>query len=223
VPKLASGLCAFGQIISDVKYNYMATSPVRLNNDAAYAALDALFRDIEAKGRSHLVADGFDSDRIDVRRTIDMRYVGQVHECSVEIGNFAIDGLTICDVKDAFHRRHEELYAYAERHTPVEAVNIESTLYGRIDKPAPPRVGQGPPAREAQKGSRNAIFTPDGRRQEAPVYDGERLGAGATIEGPAIIEETTTTIVIEPGWMAVLDPSGSYVIRQMIARAPDER
>ena len=50
LPKLASGLCAFGQIISDVKYNYMATSPVRLNNDAACGAtLDALFRDIEGQ------------------------------------------------------------------------------------------------------------------------------------------------------------------------------
>ena len=223
VPKLASGLCAFGQIISDVKYNYMATSPVRLNNDAAYASLDGLFHDIEAKGKSHLLADGFHSDRIDVRRTIDMRYVGQVHECSVEIGNFAIDALTIDDVKDAFHRRHEELYAYAERHNAVEAVNIESTLYGRIDKPAPPRVGAGTPANEAQKGNRDAIFTPDGHRQRTPVYDGERLGAGATITGPAIIEETTTTIVIEPDWMAVLDPSGSYVItRRMIGPAPDE-
>jgi N-methylhydantoinase A len=212
LPKLASGLCAFGQIISDVKYNYMATSPVRLNNDAVYAGLDALFRDIEAKGMSHLAADGFEPDRIDIRRSVDMRYVGQVHECSVEIGNFAIDAATIEAVKDAFHRRHEELYAYAERHTPVEAVNIESTLYGRIDKPAPPRIGKGLRASEAQKASRDAIFTPDGKRQPTPVFDGERLGAGVTIAGPAIIEETTTTIVVEPGWTAVLDASGSYVI-----------
>ena len=159
---------------------------------------------------SHLLADGFDSDRIDVRRTIDMRYVGQVHECSVETGNFAIDAKTVESVKDAFHRRHEELYAYAERHNAVEAVNIESTLYGRIDKPAPPRIGKGLPASAAQKGSRDAIFTPDGMRQSTPVYDGERLGAGATIIGPAIIEETTTTIVVEPGWTAVLDASGSW-------------
>ena len=38
------------------------------------------------------------------------------------------------------------------------------------------------------------------------------LGAGASIAGPAIIEEVTTTIVIEPGWTAKLDASGSYVI-----------
>jgi N-methylhydantoinase A len=212
LPKLASGLCAFGQIISDVKYNYMATIPVRLNNDAAYAALDALFREIEAKGVGHLEADGFGRDRIEVKRSIDMRYVGQVHECTVEIGNFTIDAATIETVKDAFHRRHEELYTYSERHNAVEAVNIESTLYGRIDKPMPPRIGKGLAASEATSGHRDAIFTSDGRRQRTPVYDGARLGAGATIVGPAIIEEVTTTLVVEPGWKAVLDASGSYVI-----------
>jgi N-methylhydantoinase A len=52
--KLSSGLCAYGQIISDVKYNYMATIPVRLEGDATFARIDALFDDIETKGVEHL-------------------------------------------------------------------------------------------------------------------------------------------------------------------------
>ena len=51
LPKLASGLCAFGQIISDVKYNYMATAPARLDNEEAYKRIDALFKSIEVEGR----------------------------------------------------------------------------------------------------------------------------------------------------------------------------
>ena len=54
-----------------------------------------------------------------------MRYVGQVHECTVDIGNFEINDKTIETVKDAFHKRHEELYTYSERHNAVEVVNIE--------------------------------------------------------------------------------------------------
>ena len=64
------------------------------------------------------------------------------------------------------------------------------------------------------RGTRKAIFTPDGRRQRVPVYDGARLGAGDAVAGPAIIEEVTTTIVIEPNWAARLDESGSYLINQ---------
>lgn len=213
VPKLASGLCAFGQIISDVKYNYMATCPVRLDNDEAYERINTLFKELESEGAVHLKADGFAKSNIKVKRSLEMRYVGQVHECTVEIDNFEINAKTADRLKQAFNRRHEELYTYSEPNSLVEVVNLESTLYGVIDKPAGALIAKGEGTDKALRGTRKAIFTPDGKRQRVPVYDGARLGAGDTIKGPAIIEEVTTTIVIEPHWTARLDESGSYVIR----------
>ena len=214
LPKLASGLCAFGQIISDVKYNYMATSPARLDNAEAYRRLNSLFEETENKGVKHLLDDGFSRKDIVIRRSLEMRYVGQVHECTVDIDVFEINEETIERVKEAFHRRHEELYTYSERHSIVEVVNIESTLYGVIEKPRLPALTQGLAAESAIKHHRESIFSADGKGMRVPVYDGERLGAGANIAGPAIIEEVTTTIVIEPGWTARLHTSGSYVIER---------
>jgi N-methylhydantoinase A len=212
LPKLASGLCAFGQIISDVKYNYMATAPLRLDNDAAYARIDELFGQIEAQGIGQLKSDAFKGRDIVIKRSLDMRYVGQVHECTVEIGTFKVDAKSIGRVKDAFHKRHKELYTYAEPASTVEVVNIESTLYGVVDKPARMSIGKGASPAKALKGHRDAVFSADGKRVKTPIYDGTPLGAGATIKGPAVIEEVTTTIVIEPGWTARLDASGSYLI-----------
>jgi N-methylhydantoinase A len=212
LPKLASGLCAFGQIISDVKYNYMATAPLRLDNEEAYRHIDRLYGQIEVQGVKHLATDGFKKSQIDVKRSLDMRYVGQVHECTVDIETFEINARTIRKVKEAFHKRHEELYTYSERHNAVEVVNIESTLFGRIDKPKPPKLAKGGSPARALKGHRKAIFEASGRATRTPIYDGSRLGAGANIVGPAIIEEVTTTIVIEPGWATRLDATGSYVI-----------
>ena len=212
LPKLASGLCAFGQIISDVKYNYMATSPERLDNKEAYGRIDALFKQIEKQGVAHLEADGFKKNRIAIKRSMDMRYVGQVHECTVEIGTFDVTEKTIGKIIEAFHKRHEELYTYSERQSTVEIVNIESTLFGKVEKPKAPKLGRGLAPEKALKGNRNAIFSADGKAKKTPVYDGSKLGACAKIIGPAIIEEVTTTIVIEPGWTAKLDASGSYVI-----------
>jgi N-methylhydantoinase A len=212
LPKLASGLCAFGQIISDVKYNYMATAPLRLDNDAAFARIDALFSQIEAQGVAHLRTDGFKAKDIIVKRSIDMRYVGQVHECSVEIGTFKVDAKSIARIKDAFHKRHEELYTYAEPQSVVEVVNIESTVYGVVEKPERMTIGKGATPAKALKGHRDAVFSADGKRLRTPIYDGTPLGVGATIKGPAVIEEVTTTIVLEPGWTARLDASGSYLI-----------
>jgi N-methylhydantoinase A len=212
LPKLASGLCAFGQIISDVKYNYMATAPARLDNDESYKRIDRLFKSIEAKGVKHLAGDGFAKSNIRVRRSLDMRYVGQVHECTVDVDTFDINAKTIGRIKDAFHRRHEELYTYSERHSTVEVVNIEATIYGLIDKPKLPALKKGKNLQDTVKERRKAIFSASGKGVRTPVYDGGALGAGAVIEGPAIIEEITTTIVIEPDWVAKLHGSGSYVI-----------
>ena len=212
VPKLASGLCAFGQIISDVKYNYMATAVLRLDNEAGYAKIDQLFNQIEAEGVAHLASDGFaPADRL-IKRSLDMRYVGQVHECTVEIESFAIDAQSIDRIKAAFHARHEQLYTNAEPQSTVEVVNIESTVYGLMEKPKRLHIAPGKPAASAIKAHRMAVFSADGKRVSTPIYDGSALGAGARIAGPAVIEEITTTIVIEPGWSAVLDASGSYVI-----------
>jgi len=210
VPKLASGLCAFGQIISNVKYNFMATNPVRLEGEEIFNQLTDLYEEIEKEGIRHLEADGFSRDKIDVRRSIDMRYVGQIHECTVDIGQMDMTAETVGEIKERFHKRHEQLYTYAEPHNLVEVVNIESTLYGLVEKPKAPQIPASQGVEAAKKAERPMIFSTDGAQLSAPVYDGEKLGAGDTITGPAVIEEVTTTIVIEPGWQAQLHDSASY-------------
>ena len=214
VSKLSSGLCAYGQIISDVKYNYMATIPVRLDKNCDYEKINRLFKDIETKGKEHLINDGFNEEEIDIYRSMEMRYLGQIHECTVNIETFDIDNKTIEKVKDAFHKRHEELYTYSELQSPVELVNIESTLYGRIDRPDPSEIESDTLLKEAIKSSRNLIFSNSGESIKTPVYDGNFLSDGHQINGPAVVEEDTTTLVIEPGWLLKLHKSGTYIINR---------
>ena len=212
ISKLASGLCAYGQIISDVKYNYMAPAPIRLEGAAAAKKLDDLFTSLEARGKVDLAGDGFAEDRISIRRSLDMRYVGQVHECTVEIDPFEVTEDTIEDIKAAFHARHKELYTYDEPHNAVEIVNVESTIAGHVDKPERMTIAAGKGAHETLKGTRSMVFNADGIAQDTPVYDGSAMGAGDTLHGPAVIEEVTTTIVVEPGWTVSLHDSGVYVL-----------
>ena len=212
VSKLASGLCAYGQIISDVKYNYMAPAPVRLEGAAAAARLDGLFEGLESRGIAVLKGDGFADDRISIRRSLDMRYVGQVHECTVDVDPFPLDEAALERLKAAFHARHEELYTYSEPGSMVEVVNVESAICGQVDKPRRMSIATGKGAEAAQAGLRDMIFAADGATRPTPVYAGALLGAGDTIIGPAVIEEVTTTIVIEPGWTAELTGSGVYVL-----------
>jgi N-methylhydantoinase A len=62
----------------------------------------------------------------------------------------------------------------------------------------------------ALRSRRQAFF--DGRFVDTPVYDGDRVGHGHRIEGPAIVEERFTTMVVYPGWTAELDRHGNYSV-----------
>lgn len=212
VPKLASGLCAFGQILSDVKYNYMAATPMRLDKRADLARLEQRFADLEREGAAALRSEGITRDRIAFKRSIDMRYVGQVHECSVDIGDTVVGSTTIDAIKSAFHQLHKQLFTYDEPASLIEVVNIETTVFGKTELLSPAQLPKGGNAAAAIKARRPMIFGGDAAPIETPVYDGTLLGADDVIDGPSVIEEPTTTIVVQPGWQARLDATGCYVI-----------
>jgi N-methylhydantoinase A len=91
-------------------------------------------------------------------------------------------------------------------------VNVESAISGAVDKPARMTIAPGNGAHSALRGTREMIFDASGIPHETPVYDGAALGAGDRISGPAVIQEVTTTLVIEPGWLAELDATGVYIL-----------
>lgn len=94
----------------------------------------------------------------------------------------------------------------------VEVVNVESAISGRVDRPRRMSIAKGSGAATAQAGTRAMIFAADGTARETAVYAGNKLGAGDRITGPAVIEEVTTTLVVEPGWTAELTSSGVYLL-----------
>lgn len=211
VPKVSSVFCAFGQIISDVRYNYLASEPMRLDDNANLKALNDKFNELETQGREHLISDGFNDAQISCSRSVEMRYVGQIHECNVEIHPGEITREKMASVLDDFHKRHEELYTYSEPHNPVELVNIESTMVGNVEKPEFKQVAQrGRSIADALVEYRPALFGNDGHWTDTPIYSGPELDVGVTIDGPAVVEEPTTNIVVRPGWQLVLEPNNCY-------------
>ncbi|BAL27532.1 hydantoinase/oxoprolinase family protein [Azoarcus sp. KH32C] len=212
VPKLASGLCAFGQVLSDVKYSYMAACPGRLDEHTDFLRLEWLFQDIEAEGLRVLRNEGFTDDMIRIERSLDMRYVGQIQECTVPAGKGRLLPESAALLRQRFDEIHQRLFTFCEPDSPVEIVNIESTVYGLF--PDFPVCGHDDADASADpvKAWRKVYLGQgdDIVASEVPVYDGERIRLGHAINGPALIEEPTTTILLEAGWQAVLEPSGVY-------------
>ena len=89
---------------------------------------------------------------------------------------------------------------------------VAAPVLGKTDLLSPAQLPKGGQASEAIRTRRPMIFGADAAAISTAVYDGTRLGAGDVIDGPSVIEEPTTTIVVQPGWQARLDPTGCYVI-----------
>lgn len=212
IPKVASGLCAFGEAIADVKHTYVASYTAPLPEIDA-GRLNELFEELEERGRRDIAEEGFREEDIYVERSLDMKYVDQVHECSVPTPVFTITDDRLAEIADAFHDRHEALYTYCERDNVPEVVNVEVNAYGRSPRLAASsaeRAGQA--SRSARVAERDAYFEEAQAYRSTPVYDGTRLDVGSAVDGPAVVDEPATTIVVFPGSRLELIRSDLYVM-----------
>lgn len=212
VPKTASVFCAMGMLESDLKHDYVRTMWKPLDNidfDEVNQAFDAM----EAEARATLLAEGLNEDQIQIERGFDLRYMGQHHEVPVTIPAGKIDETMLPEIKKRFNDAHNRLFLYSEPESPLESINIRLTGLGIIPKTSLTswQTG-GKDSSEAIKGSRKAYFGELGGWVDTQIFDGSKLKAGNIIEGPAIIEEVTTTIVVNPYDKATIDRLGNVVI-----------
>ena len=112
---------------------------------------------------------------------------------------------------EAFHDLHEELHTYAVREEEPVVRSVRLQTVGTTPKPGLREYEPVATSVDAALRSRRPAYF-DGRFEDTPVYDGDQLGCGHEIEGPAIVEERFTTIVIHPGQRARIDSAGNYVI-----------
>ena len=214
VPKVASGLCAFGEAIADVKHSHMATYITHFSK-LDLGRLNRILSDLESTGRKDLKEEGFAPEDIEIQRSMEIRYADQIHECAVPIpfqGELSKESMD--KVKELFHRRHEELYTYCEPDNEPELVNMEVNVIGltRASSRAVGQVkGNGAGGRAATS-KRRAYFHEHKDYVEVSVYDGRQVEVGQSIAGPAIIEEPTTTIVVFPNWKIELKPASYYLM-----------
>lgn len=211
VPKTSPAFSALGLLIADyladTQRSYIA--PAKL---ADAERVSALFSELEAQAEAELAVAGLAPDQLVHNRFLAICYPGQTFDMPVPAITDASGRMRAADLEatiERFHDRHEELHTYAMREEEpiVRAVRVQTA--GRTEKPRLPEVAPASgPAEGAVRVRRPAFF--DGAFVDTPVYDGDALGSGHVIEGPAVIEERFTTIVLYPGHRAELDRYGNY-------------
>ena len=145
-----------------------------------------------------------------------MKYIDQIHYCDVQVPPGTMDTDKLARLRENFHRRHEELYTYSEPDNEPEIVSLRASTV--VDTHAPTDAGSGATIPEISikpQGTRNVIM-PDSREfRSTPIYrnTGDDFNsAGFFLEGPAIIEEETTTIFVPAGTTIRYDPAGFYLL-----------
>ena len=205
VPKAAPAFSALGVLISDRLVedtrSYIVGVP-----EADLDRVNALLQEMEEAAGAELGALG--GGDIDFSRFANMRYPGQQFDLSVPLPPGTVVRADLEGAAEGFHRLHEESHTYAQRDQApiISSLRLRAALPGTKIALPETSPAEGPPT---PKLHRRAYF--DGYA-DTPVYDGPSLGAGARVEGPAIIEEPFTTIVVWPQDTAEIDRWGNYVM-----------
>ena len=216
VPKESSIFCAAGMLLSDLKHDSVRSYHCLFNKKSLDRSFFlALLAEMEEEGERTLAGEGIPPERRRFEHSLDLRYVGQYHEVNVGLAAEVIKGLDLEAIQRAFHAAHNRLYGYdlEKEGTGLELVNIRQTAKGLTDKPVLQKEtfrGENPAS--ARKGERPVFIPEEGNYQPVPVYDGQALGYGNRLKGPAIVEQVNTTIFVPPQYELRCDEYGSYLL-----------
>ncbi len=215
VPQEAGTYCAFGMTVTDVRHDH--SEPLHtLTSTAEPAAINALFDRLERQARQRLIDDGFSPEQITIERSVDARYPNQVHELTLAIESPPPYGHNeLRAIEHSFHREHEQRFTYALTELPIECLHWRITAIGRMPIAAhDPRPLEsdvdGQPA-SGRVGERDACVAGEGQISFAIHRAGE-LGPNAVIDGPAILQAPTTTVLLMRGDRLHVQADRSYLI-----------
>ena len=206
VPAGAAVFSAWGMMLSDLRRDYFVTRLADLSEDAA-ESLESLFAETEEQARGQFEAEGIDRNTVSFLRYGKFRYQNQEHTTEVLIDG-SVTSANLAKIEADFHETYEREYTY-RLDAPVELVGIHLVASAEVGKLTMTKqvVGEAD-ASSALKGKRDVDYALEGVH-EADIYDGTKLKPGMSFCGPAIIEDSGSTVVIHPDNRAEMDEYGN--------------
>lgn len=209
VPRLAGAFCAFGMLHSDVRHDFDRSYLAALNG-VDPEDLESRFAVLEERGSRILCDEGFDGQRQSKRRALALRYRGQQWDLMVDV-----TGIDLADggipIRTAFERDHERLFGHTQPEGEIEIAKLRVTATGLLA--ASGRKKQRAIAHSVEAKERRQVYLNEtvGWR-EIPIFDGGELRPGCRLQGPLIIDDSTTTIFLEGADDLEIDREGNYMI-----------
>lgn len=215
-PGGAGVMSAFGLLVSPLSYETIK-SDRHLLDELDASAFEAKFAALTEEVMSFLREGGIGAGEASIVRGLDMRYLGQGYEIEVSlpsgVGTRELPKL----LPALFAKSYAKVFSMSFIDQPLEIVNWKVRASGPLPYVGERGITLTAPASGAQRQGlkgRRQVYSParDGY-VECPVYDRYALGTGATLTGPALIEENESTCVIGDGDRVTVDEHGNLVAK----------
>jgi N-methylhydantoinase A len=220
VPPRPGAFSALGLLCTDVVHDYVRSELKPLADIAAEHA-ETIFASLEQKARAELKAEGLNPSDARFSRELDLRYAGQGYELRTPLDGLCetiVTRQTLAAVRKRFDERHAQIHGHSAGDRPVEAVSYRVRLRVGVPKFEPRARESHAPCEttRARKGER-AVWFDAATSVIATLYERDRLEVGATVVGPAIVEQFDATTVIPPRWHGTVDGYGNLVLLKRAA------
>ncbi|KZD08977.1 hydantoinase/oxoprolinase family protein [Oceanibaculum pacificum] len=202
---------ALGCVVADLRHDYVNT----VNTPLAAVDMDqvaTILREQVAAGRETIAREGTEIEEITVLHDADMQFQGQTHILTIPVPGPDVGREYL---EDAFAKAYWERFEVELPEIRPVLVNLHTAVIGR--RPAVPLTALIDKAQQAATPAeavtaRRAVWFAEGDWQETPIYRREKLPLGGRFEGPAIVEQLDTTIVIEPNCAVDVDDLGNLIV-----------
>jgi len=210
VPRFAASFSAWSMFVLDVGRDYLRSHLCTLK-DANPGDINQLYQEMIEEALKEFQALKVSREEMVVEKSADVRYRGQYHELEISFPAAEVTRQDIEQMEKEFHQKHKELFTFSLPWVPVEFRNLRLIARVRSKKIDVRKISAGTKSPSgALKRKRQCYF--NGGFVETQIYDGTRLKAGNVIQGHAVIEEPTTTVVIPAGFTCHIDEYGNYII-----------
>lgn len=213
IPKFSSVLCAVGMLASNLRHDYVKSYNKSWSN-ADFSEISSILADDRSEGMHALQLEGVSENGREVLIGLDMRYSGQHYEVTIEVPESIFTQGGKDEVENAFHQEHDRLFGFHMKGHEVEVINVRLSCRGNRAQFSPQSIESMAPGERLQPKNSRQMYDPIKRQMALTgVYDGETMKAGAEIEGPAIVELTTTTIIVPSGFRLSLGTHGNFIMQ----------
>jgi N-methylhydantoinase A len=218
VPRFPGVTSALGCVIADMRHDFVRTVNKTLD-ETDPAVLDAAIAEAASEGTRLLDQAGIVFEGRSISVELDMSYLGQTHTVAVPLpGDFTKPAkLTRADIKAAFEAAYAAAFGRVLEKIGIRVLNLRVAAIGKRKKfdlslLAPPKDG----SVEAAKRTTRKVWL-DGAWHEAGIYRRLELPLGAVVPGPAILEQSDTTILIEADLVGEVDAFGNLIVKRKAA------